>query len=245
MPIWNSSRQLPRALASITDYDWDVESNGVYDYNGDSISHNYPTHGQYAVRLKVTDALGCRDSVTHLVTVYPMPSADFEGPPVCFNEVTSHYDSSSVATGNIQSWAWNFGDGSSSSTQNPAYTFGTSGFQSVQLTVTSDGGCVDSLTKNILVYHLPEALFETTPNCENLPVEFTQASTSQSGNLSVFEWDFGDGNGALSSGPLHDYAAPGLYDVTLQVTTQFGCKDTAMDKIRIYPAPQAAFGWGQ
>tara|TARA_B110000046_G_scaffold68674_1_gene76715 strand:+ start:3568 stop:6837 length:3270 start_codon:yes stop_codon:yes gene_type:complete len=231
------------ALSSIINLEWDVENNGSIDYTTDTVNHVYGTHGQYAVQLIVYDSLGCRDSLTQLTTVYPMPDADFEVPSVCFKENSLFQDSSTVATGYLTGWDWDFGDGSSSTNSTPQYQFQTSGQQAVELKVTSDGACQDSLTKNITVYYLPVSVFETPPNCENLPVNYIQNSTSQSGSIVQYEWAFGDGNGSQTSGPMHDYNGPGIYPVTLEVTTQFGCKDTALDSIRIYPAPQAAFNW--
>ena len=232
-----------QALVGISNIEWDVENNGSVDYTIDSVSHTYGTHGQYAVQLVVYDSLGCRDSLTKITTVYPIPVADFEVPSVCFNENSVFQDSSTVATGYFTAWDWDFGDGSSSTSATPQYQFQTSGQQLVELKVTTDGGCQDSLTKNITVYHLPVSVFETPPNCENLTVNYIQNSTSQSGSLVQYSWTFGDGATSQSSGPIHDYGSPGIYPVTLEVTTQFGCKDIAYDSIRIYPAPQAAFNW--
>ena len=94
------------------------------------------THGTYAVQLTVYDSLGCRDSVTDLITVFPMPTADFEVPSVCFTEASVVQDSSEVATGQITNWAWDFGDGSASSGAEPSHIFPTSGLQHVQLLIT-------------------------------------------------------------------------------------------------------------
>lgn len=230
-------------LVGISSLEWDVENNGTVDYNADSVGHTYSTHGQYAVQLIVYDSLGCRDSLTQLTTVYPMPVADFEVPSVCFKENSVFQDSSTVATGYFTGWNWDFGDGSISTSNTPQYQFQTSGQHTIELKVTTDGGCQDSLTKNITVYHLPVAAVELSPNCENLPVNFIQNSTSQSGMITQYHWDFGDGGSSLSSGPIHDYAAPGLYPISLEVITQYGCADTVYDSIQIYPAPQAAFNW--
>jgi len=232
------------ALSPIINNEWDVDDNGSVDYNDSSTVNNvYATHGTYAVQLTVYDSLGCRDSVTDLITVFPMPTADFEVPSVCFTEASVFQDSSEVATGQITNWAWDFGDGSASSVAEPSHIFPTSGLQHVQLLITSNGGCQDSVTKTIGVYHLPVAVFETEAQCRNLPVNFIQNSTSQSGNIASYSWDFGDGDTSLSSGPIHDYLSAGLFPVNLKVVTQYGCEDTAQSNIRIYPAPDAAFNW--
>ena len=134
-------------------------------------------------------------------------------------------DSSTLATGYFTAWDWDFGDGSVSTNNTPQYQFQSSGQQSVKLKVTTDGGCKDSLTKNITVYHLPVSVFDAPPNCENLPVNYIQNSTSQSGSITQYNWSFGDGGTSLSSGPIHVYNSPGIYSVILEVTTQFGCKE--------------------
>lgn len=234
------------ALAGIQSWEWDMESNGSIDYiYSDTVQHTYATFGTYAAELIITDSIGCTDSLTQIVTVYPMPVADFEAPSVCFENATVFLDSSSVALGQINAWNWDHGDGTLGSGQNHSHTFPTSGQQQVQLKVTADGGCQDSITKNIFVYHLPVADFELADQCENLPATFVQTSTSMSGSIVRYAWDFGDGSTSTFASPDHDYDQAGPFTVMLEVETEHGCEDTAMKPIRIYPAPFAAFAWEQ
>src|SRR5690606_23770092 len=144
-------------------------------------------------------------------------------PSVCFEDPTLFSDNSTLAAGLITEWYWDFGDGSSAIVANPSHTFSSPGTKRVKLVVTSVGGCKDSITKNVTVHHLPVALFETQPQCENLDVNFTHNSYSQSGNLSLYAWNFGDGIGtSFNSNPDYDYTQPGYYSVTLRVQSQFG-----------------------
>jgi len=231
-------------LGAITGIKWDVQNDGITDYTSNTVSHTYPSYGSYAVELKAIDSLGCRDSLVKLAFVHAMPVADFEAPGTCYGDTTAYFDSSSVAQGAIVQWDWTFGDGGSASGNAPLHYYAATGNYTVQLTVTTDSGCVDQYTTSTPVYKLPEANFTVGAQCENLPAELQQTSTSQSGYVAQWQWDFGDGTTSTSSNPLHDYDQPGLFGITLSIWTNYGCKDTAIKSVRIYPAPEAAVTWG-
>lgn len=96
------------------------------------------------------------DSVT--ITVNPVITADFSATTICQNDSTSFTDLSGVVSGNITNWLWDFGDGSVNSTiQNPKHLYLTSGTFNVKLVVTSDAGCLDSITKAVVVNPNPNS----------------------------------------------------------------------------------------
>ena len=70
--------------------------------------------GTYNVTLVVWSDNGCRGEVTQSIEVYPNPTADFTFSNVCKNETFSATDRSSVSSGSITSWFWQFGDGTTS-----------------------------------------------------------------------------------------------------------------------------------
>jgi len=228
--------------AAIIARSWDVTNNGTTEYANSNPSHLYSTFGQYAVEFKVEDALGCIDSMVKLVFIHPNPVAEFSVENECLHVIHAFADSSDVALGNITQWNWTFGDGQSSSIASPDHLYATAGSKFVTLTVTSDSGCVDAKTKNTQVYHLPIASFHADSTCENLGVIFNENSTSQSGSITQFFWEFGDGSNAAAQSPIHDYAGPGLYDVDHVVISNYGCIDSISHQVRILPAPNTAFG---
>lgn len=90
------------------------------------------------------------DSVT--ITVNPIITADYSVSTICQNDSTTFTDLSSVVSGNITNWAWDFGDGSPIVTlQNPRHLYLTAGTFNAKLIVTSDFGCLDSITKSVVV----------------------------------------------------------------------------------------------
>jgi len=90
-----------------------------------------------------------------------------------------------------------------------------------------------------------EALFERTDTtlCELIPVEFMDLSESTTNSLSVWTWDFGDGNSSGAQNPSHLYNSAGNYEITLTVADEFGCEDTFSEfaEIKVYPSPTAFF----
>ena len=200
--------------------------------------HKYISTGTFQVKLVVTSNFGCKDSITKQVGVNPLPTADFSVQPVCFGDSTHFKDQSSVVP-KIVTWAWNFGNNPNniSNQQNPAHLYSATGTFPTILTITSDSGCQSTTTKNILINPIPVAAFSGINVCVGLPTKFTESSTVSAGTVKDSIWDFGD-NSPISSGanPIHLYAA-GSYTVTLWVSSNAGCRDSAKRIVTVYPAP--------
>ncbi len=121
--------------------------------------------------------------------------------------------------------------------------FSSSGIQRVQL-VASCGNSTDTNTVaiNILAHDAPAATFSNTSVCNGSPTQFTDHSTSTSGTISGWSWNFGDGSSANTNiSPAYVYTNPGVYTAILTVTTTFGCSDTAMRSITVHSVPHAQF----
>ena len=194
----------------------------------------YFTPGTYTVSLTATNASGSNTMIkTSYVTVYAVPTVDFSASPVsgCFPLRVQFQDLSNAGPGNtIVSWLWDFGDGYSSSQQNPLATYGSSGIFSVTLRVTNDKGCtrVFSRPNYINVTTGVTAGFTNTQATVCRPpadISFTNTSTGPP-TLS-YQWDFGDGNFSAAANPVHTYTASGTYIVTLVTFSSAGCLDTA------------------
>ena len=148
------------------------------------------------------------------------------------------------STGEITSWLWDFGDGNTDSTRNPIHTYASPGTYTVTLTVTGPGGGDTALKADYITVNYPAIVadFAATPTSGPAPltVSFTDQST---GDITSWLWNFGDGNTDSTRNPIHTYASPGTYTVTLTVSGPDG-SDTAVkaDYITVnYPAPVAAF----
>ncbi len=132
-------------------------------------THCYTGKGTYYAVLIMADANGCKGVDTAMVIVYPVPDADFTfgpQPTTIFESLINFYDNSSGAI--ITNWNWNFGDPNSTTStyQNPSFDYYNPGTYDVQLIVTSDYGCKDSVIKTVVIaddfsIYVPNAF---TPN---------------------------------------------------------------------------------
>lgn len=124
----------------------------------------------------------------------------------------------------VTSWSWSFGDGGTSTAQNPIHSYTSSGEYQVTLVATNAFGS-DEATDTISI-SIPSASFRAVPafGCGPLEVTFTDESTSGA-SLTSWSWDFGDGTSSTERNPIHTYDDPGVYDVELIVTDANGCSD--------------------
>jgi gliding motility-associated-like protein len=191
--------------------------------------------------VDVTDANGCTTNTTTTVTVNPVPVAAFTADdvdgcaPVCVN----FSDASTIAApGLIVAWNWDFGDGNTSTLQDPSHCYTTSGVYTVILTVKSADGCTHTMTMASLisVYVNPIAAFTASPQPTtvfNPQIYFTD----QSSYATSWVWSFGDVQNSSSTqqNPTFIYFAPTCYQALLTVTTQHGCMDTISHPICLDP----------
>ncbi len=230
--------------AQIADWDWSFGDAGTSDI--ENPTHTYLTHGEYDVTLKIQTEHGCDGDTTHTVIVNPLPTPSFEFTEVCLNETTDFIDQTTIDNGSFNRWNWNFGDATSSNTQNPSHLYLLDGVYDVSLVVTSDSLCVDSITQEVTVFPLPDVQFtaDKLQGCQPLEVGFIDQSTVSSGyNVSQWIWEFGNGNGTNSQFPASTYQEDGTYSVTLTAITNEGCKATESinNMITVWPVPRAFF----
>lgn len=188
----------------------------------------------------------CYDTAYSIVEVYPVPVAAFNTTDNCFSVNTQFTDVSTVSSGWIQDFAWDFGDGTGTSTnQNPTYLYNAAGVYNIDLIVTTNHGCADTITQPVEIFELPAISFTAvdTAGCAPIVIQFVDQATVNGGTVVSWLWDFGDGNISTDQHPVHTYENSGDYTVTLQVTTNQGCTDSVqyINYIISHPLPVAQF----
>ena len=228
------------SAGTLTSYNWNFG-----DGNFSAIqnpTHTYLNPGTYSVTLIVGSSRGCYDTTMSTVTVNPQPTATFTFNNGCqFAPVQFSYISN-IPQGVINQWSWNFGDGGLSSNQNPTHIYSTAGTYTVSLTITSNFGCSATQIQTIIISNKPNANFiAVQPSACTHTIGFINTSNITSGSITSNGWIYGDGNTSASQNGLNNYISNGTYNAQLIVTSNMGCKDTAIIPITISPLPTAAF----
>jgi gliding motility-associated-like protein len=220
---------------SISGHLWEY-GDGNTSANTLSPDYTYSDFGAYTFVYRATSDRGCASDTTMLIQILESPNVDFSGDSVCLGEAISFTDLSTLSIGSLDAFEWRFGDGGSSTDQNPMYSYTASGDYTVELVAESNGGCRDSLTKTTeaKVRPLPSANFihEKVGSWElQTEVQFTD----QSVDASFWEWLFNGGDLNNERNPLITFTDTGSQSVWLIVENAQGCRDTLMKQIEIYP----------
>jgi gliding motility-associated-like protein len=234
---------------NLISYDWLFDDNSTA--NTINTVKKFATPGAHNVRFKVFADNGCAGDTTKVVNLSENPKAKFGvAAASCSGEAVQFTDSSSIASGTISSWQWNFGDGTSvtHTNNNPfAHSFVNPGTFAVSLTTTSAAGCKsDTAKRTVTVMPKPLAKFGYDKNiCIGDSIRFSDSSILSTGSIINWNWNFGDGKTATynDNKPFyHAYATAGSYTVSLSVQAANGCKsDTFKLNVFVNNKPTATF----
>ncbi|HCX21072.1 MAG: hypothetical protein CMB80_20250 [Flammeovirgaceae bacterium] len=208
-------------------YQWTNLSTGVV--LGTEMTQEVFSTGLY--QLEITSG-ACNSIGTVNVIEAPTPVAGFiSDAAYCIGSTVSFEDISfsDNIDNDIVSYEWAFGDGNSSTLQNPDNTYTVAGVYDVSLTVTSENGCSNTFTKQLTIQSEPLPSFTASTECVGTATVFSDAST-YSGEVEYL-WDFGDGNYSTQEEPTHTYAESGIFDVTLTLSNQ--CEVSFTDQVEV------------
>ncbi len=204
-------------------------------------ANTYNSFSTFNVSLQATTNQGCSDDTSGTIKPYPLPSANFTVRDTCEQEPHSFQNQSTIQQGTL-SYQWSFGDGTQSNQSDPAHRYAKEGTYKPQLTATSNRGCVDSQTQSLQAFNKPNASFGFTNQCQPKAIPFQDQSSTASGNsITGYAWDFDDGSTSTVANPTHTYNQFGTYAVSLVVTNNKACKDTAQQTVNSYAKPRADF----
>ena len=227
------------ASGNVTSWSWDF-GDGIIDTQINAV-HQYTSVGQFTVTLTTGSGL-CYNTRSKTITISPKPTANFMAATGCSNTPLSFVDQSTIASGTLTQWVWNFGTGDTSILQNPNYTYSTGGNYLTSLIVISDANCSASYSSNQVILSSPIAIFLPLNTCLGQATNFSNLTNANGSSITNYNWDFGDGNSDTSASPTHNFAnSISNYQVILTVTAANGCNDTLVKDIRISNIPTAGF----
>jgi PKD repeat protein len=227
---------------TITSWSWNF-GDGNFSQQQNPV-HTYNSAGNYPITLTVTSNLGCTSTASGSVDIYNLPQANFAYSHGCQNTLLQFTDQSNTSFGNITGWLWDFGDGTTSTLQNPTHAFTLTGMQVVTLTITTAGGCTDIRSHNVQIFPEPILAFTTSSNsiCKGSSVSITNTSTTSNGAINSWNWNFGDGTSSSQQNPTHIYTTTGTFNIALIAVTSHGCSDTILHQVTVSPVPVANAG---
>lgn len=233
----NFMNDTPGEFDGLISYEWQVD--GVTQSTEENFDFEFDAGGDKEIKL-IASIPGCTvEIVKSLLDVREGAEPDFTFNDSCLGELVQ-FNNESV--GSIVSYDWDFGNGITSTLENPALQFAEDGTFDVTLTTTNTDGCITSEVKAITVRPLPIVDFESELACENLATQLTDLTTIELDNLVEWEWNFGDGSAASTTeNPIHTFETSGDYSVQLQVTSTSGCIDSRTKVVSVLPAPVASF----
>jgi gliding motility-associated-like protein len=230
-------------------WQWDF-GDGILG-TGKTVQHTYNREGVFNVTLNLQTSTGCKGSKTRAAMI------TITRPVVKIGNVPAGgcapYNYSPLATITsvepIQSYGWDFGDGGTATGAMPTYPYITTGKFTLKLTITTTGGCTETVTipNAVKVGTKPVVDFTTTPPPSVPPALTCAADSIQFTNLAApaeeFIWRFGDGSDtSMKKNPKHKFIAPGSIPVTL-VAINNGCADSITKTIVNIKPPVAKFDY--
>jgi gliding motility-associated-like protein len=230
-PCTNLSYRFDNTSSSILNnfepqsFTWDFGDQSAVVVTGtQSVNHTYASPGTYQVKLTLQDSSFCNspDDTIKSVRISPNLKAQFNTPPAGCVPYVAVFENTSL--GGL-SFLWDFGDGTTSTEDNPTHLYSTVGNYPVKLFAFDSTSCnvIDSASSTISVKPIPVAAFVFSPNvpAENTFTKFTNQSIEAINYL----WNFGDGDTTTEENPRHIFPQTGTFDVCLTAQNEAGCSD--------------------
>jgi gliding motility-associated-like protein len=154
---FNNLTTVPNGSISTVSYAWNF-GDGSSTSTATNPTHTYAASGSYSIQLTATSAAGCTKDTTKVFSAfYEKPTADFvvSDTSICQGIESRFFDSSFAPSSVVNQWLWSFGDGTTSSLEDPVKTFAAPGLYSVKLSVTTPQGCTADTTKTVRVFLQP------------------------------------------------------------------------------------------
>jgi gliding motility-associated-like protein len=210
------------SFGTVTRWFWDFDDGSTYT-QAQPPPHLFPP-GQYQVKLVIEDNSGCiSDTLNQQVNVDTYPVADFNADLLCIGRTIQLKDASTITTGNVKHWAWDLGNGSTASVQNPQTVYDNANNYTVNLTVTTPGGCSNSTSKTLPAYPVPSVEAHAENVCLGFPINFTGINLTPQINIHNWLWKLDDQVTTATQNPVYTYPKGGTYHTRLYAVSDQGC----------------------
>lgn len=185
--------------------------------------------------VTMTDACGNTMSDEVSIETYYPPIADFNfsSSNWCEPAVVMFTDASQSVSGTLTTYDWTLGNGETSNDPTPINVYHTDGSYDISLIVTNSFGCVDSITKTITVNPRPTADFYWEPSAPSVNNPLVNFMDNSSSDANGWLWQIDNLSSSTDQNGQYAFNIPGEYKITLYITNQYGCLDTAQQVVTV------------
>ena len=226
---------------TINTWNWNFGDNPAGTSIQTSPSYTYTSGGVYNVHLHVLTAEGCYGDTTKVLTFSGVPLTKFGAvSSVCLHTPITFTDSTTLSTGTITQWQWDFGDATpvvnAATNAAQTHTYASAGTYTATLTVTTSTGCTASYTKLITINDIPAvSLNDLSGICTNSPA-FALSGGAPATVAGVGTGVF-TGTGVTAGGNFDPaVSGAGTFNITYTYTTAAGCVSSAVKPITVTTA---------
>lgn len=212
----------------IEEYIWefDIPGDNPLSFFERDITVTFPGPGNYTGTMILNPGTDCSDTASIEVIIAPPINADFTASydscvagPVNFTDITA------LGEVTVYEWLWDFDDGNASTEQNPSHQYEVPGLRNIQMIVTDEIGCKDTIEHFVNWYPSPPFIIVEPSSfigCPPKEISFLNLSAPIDETYDIF-WDFGDGGTATGVNPTYTYETPGVFDISIEITSPIGC----------------------
>ncbi len=225
-------------------YTWDFDDGNAVRNTNTTENHTYARLGTYLPKIILEDSVGCK------VPIYGIDSIQVKGVEAHVQQLSNYlicdsglvaFKDSAVTNDVVKSYLWTFGDGQTSTQENPIHKYAVSGVYIVNYVITTAAGCIDADTLKvpIKVVPAPNITFVSPASfCVPGSIQFSGQWLNPDTSILRWKWDFSNGNTSNVQNPTSQlYDKPGDYDILSIATNGSGCADTVKHTLTVFPLP--------
>lgn len=205
---------------------WQIDGN---TFNTKDVIYQFPDFGTYPIELITTSNEGCKDTLVQDLIIDPLPniSIALDRDTGCIPFDIKVVNNSSIPSGSISEYSFDWGDGNTSVGSNPNFTYANPGKYLITIKATSDKGCIDSLTlsDSVIVFDNPKADFNYSPEDPSTLKNVITLRDSSTNDAIEWAWTVSDGASYSGSSTQHTFSDSGSYVITLKIINDNGCFD--------------------
>lgn len=216
-------------------YQWSFGAEGAAGSTEFEPDFTYPDTGTYVVKLIVNPGSTCPDSISRFVKIYPVFRSNFKDTGLyCPGSEIHFIDNTEATVKPITRWSWSFGDGTTSTDQNPVHSYKNGGTYNVILNAENVKNCTDTTVKHVVVQDFAPYAGDDTIIVKGEYIQF-----DAKGGI-TYRWTPSENlNDTTISNPIGKYPDTGTFVYRLYVNSSYGCR--GYDTMTVRVVPNASF----